>query len=187
MADKKSGVDSLIDALKASGAPVDEKVTEQKDNSSASSSAKTSSSNSGNAQQEQAASGSLGDIPKAILDLPVMDRFKNMKKKGKIITTIVVILILGIAYWWFHPPINIQSEETWLIFLILFMLPLFLFWRSRRFKYMPADAEKKNRDKKKTEKAKQASSNAKAKDEKLSKDILTDENEKKGKFYKRLC
>ena len=32
------------------------------------------------------------------------------------------------------------------------MLPLFLFWRSRRFKYMPADAEKKKREKKKTEK-----------------------------------
>lgn len=97
MAEKKSGVDSLIDALKASGAPVDEKVGEQKANNTASST-KTSSSNSGNAQQEQATPGSLGDIPKAILDLPVMERFKNMKKKGKIITTIVVILILGIAY-----------------------------------------------------------------------------------------
>lgn len=67
------------------------------------------------------------------------------------------------------------------------MLPLFLFWRSRRFKYMPAEEEKKLRDKKKTANAKQASSNAKKEDEKLSKDILTDENEKKGKFYKRLC
>ena len=66
------------------------------------------------------------------------------------------------------------------------MLPLFLFWRSRRFKFMPADAEKKKRDKKKTEKAKAASS-AKKEDEKLSKEILTDENEKKGTFYKRLC
>lgn len=66
------------------------------------------------------------------------------------------------------------------------MLPLFLFWRSRRFKYMPADVEKEKRDKKKTSKAKAASS-AKKEDEKLSKEILTDENEKKGIFYKRLC
>lgn len=184
MAEKKSGVDSLIDALKASGAPVDESTTGKADEkkTEASSSQNTNTAN----EQASGSMGGLGDIPKAILEMPFMERFKNMKKKGKIITTIVVIVILGIAYWWFHPPINIQSEETWLIFLILFMLPLFLFFRSRRYKFMPADAEKEKRDKKKTEKAKAASS-AKAEDEKLSKEILTDENEKKGKMYKRLC
>ena len=102
MADKKSGVDSLIDALKASGAPVDEKGGAASSSSSTSSksdsNAKQSSSTSNANQQEQAQTGGLSDIPKAILDLPVMERFKNMKKKGKIITAIVVILILGIAY-----------------------------------------------------------------------------------------
>ena len=100
MAEKKSGVDSLIDALKASGAPVDEKggASSSSTSSKSNSTAKQSSSTSNANQQEQAQTGGLSDIPKAILDLPVMERFKNMKKKGKIITAIVVILILGIAY-----------------------------------------------------------------------------------------
>lgn len=100
MAEKKSGVDSLIDALKASGAPVDEKVEGQKASASSDSTTKNQNATTNNqsTQQEQSSTGGLGDIPKAILDLPIMDRFKNMKKKGKIITTIVVILLLGIAY-----------------------------------------------------------------------------------------
>ena len=99
MAEKKSGVDSLIDALKASGAPVDDKGAQDSSSSSkASSGAKQSTSSSKAQQEEQPQPGGLGDIPKAILDMPFMERFKNMNKKGKIITTIVVILILGIAY-----------------------------------------------------------------------------------------
>lgn len=97
MAEKKSGVDSLIDALKASGAPVDEKVGGNQESESKNASASGDATKK-TAEQQQPQSGGLGDIPKAILDLPIMDRFKNMKKKGKIITTIVVILILGIAY-----------------------------------------------------------------------------------------
>lgn len=97
MAEKKSGVDSLIDALKASGAPVDDKGQAS---SSAKSDTKASEAkgSSKQAQEEQPQVGGLGDIPKAILDMPFMERFKNMNKKGKIITAIVVILILGIAY-----------------------------------------------------------------------------------------
>ena len=99
MAEKKSGVDSLIDALKASGAPVDDKGAAASSSSSKTSSgANQSASSSKTQQEEQPQTGNLSDIPKAILDMPFMERFKNMKKKGKIITTIVVILILGIAY-----------------------------------------------------------------------------------------
>ena len=97
MAEKKSGVDSLIDALKASGAPVDDKGASTS-SSKTSSGAKQTASSSKAQQEEQPQPGGLGDIPKAILDMPFMERFKNMNKKGKIITTIVVILILGIAY-----------------------------------------------------------------------------------------
>ena len=99
MAEKKSGVDSLIDALKASGAPVDDKGGAASSSSSkASSNAKQTSSASNAQQEQQPQTGNLSDIPKAILDMPFMERFKNMNKKGKIITAIVVILILGIAY-----------------------------------------------------------------------------------------
>ena len=88
MAEKKSGVDSLIDALKASGAPVDDQSTGN--------AKKTTSSKA--QEPEQPTPGGLGDIPKAILEMPFMERFKNMKKKGKIITAIVVVLILAAAY-----------------------------------------------------------------------------------------
>lgn len=186
MAEKKSGVDSLIDALRASGSPVDNDKTGGSSNNSTGS--KTNSGTNANKNQNQnQGAGGLSDIPKAILDLPIVDRAKNMKKKGKIITTIVIVLVLAAAYWWFHPPINIQSETTWLIFLILFMLPLFLFFRARHKKYEPVGAEKKEAEKKKTENAKAASSNAKKEEEKISKEILSDTNEAKAKKYKRLC
>ena len=92
MAEKKSGVDSLIDALNASGASTGSKINQNA--SSSTSGAKSS--NSKKAEEPQP--GGLGDIPKAILEMPFMERFKNMKKKGKIITAIVVVLILAAAY-----------------------------------------------------------------------------------------
>lgn len=98
MAENKSGVDSLIDALRASGANVDEKMGGNQASSQANSSSTKSSSSSKSSGSGANYTGGLGDIPKAILDLPFMDRFKNMNKKGKIITTIVIICLLGIAY-----------------------------------------------------------------------------------------
>ena len=74
MAEKKSGVDSLIDALRASGASVDKDFGS---NSNTNENSKTQSTTSNNAGQP----GSFGDIPKAILDLPIVERAKNMKKK----------------------------------------------------------------------------------------------------------
>lgn len=94
MAEKKSGVDSLIDALNASGASTGAK-TGQKASSSTSG---AKSSNTKKAEEPQQGPAGLGDIPKAILEMPFMERFKNMKKKGKIITAIVVVLILAAAY-----------------------------------------------------------------------------------------
>lgn len=102
----KSGVDSLLDALRATGANVDEKLNGKPTNqagsssqSSNSSSTKTSSQKSSSGQSQSSGRGSLGDIPKAILDLPVVDRMKHMKTKGKIITAIVIVLLLAAAYW----------------------------------------------------------------------------------------
>ena len=73
MAEKKSGVDSLIDALNASGASTGQKA------SSSTSGAKSSTSKK--AEEPQQAPGGLGDIPKAILEMPFMERFKNMRKR----------------------------------------------------------------------------------------------------------
>lgn len=66
------------------------------------------------------------------------------------------------------------------------MLPLFLFLRSRQKKYDPDGAIKKDRAKRKTAKAKAASSNASKEDEKITSEILTDTNIAKAKKYKKL-
>lgn len=177
MAEQKSGVESLIDALRASGAPVDDSGKKpQGDASAKSSTTSGTNQNSKSAGSSQTQAGGFTDIPKAILDLPVMDKVKNLNKRGRIIAAIVVVIVLAIAYWWFHPPINIQSETTWMIFIILFMLPLFLFFRAKRAKYIT-----KNND----EKKEANTSSADKKD--LKKDIVDSENEKKNKLYKRLC
>ena len=67
------------------------------------------------------------------------------------------------------------------------MLPLFLFLRSRRFKYMPKEEEDELREKRKTAKAKAASSNAKKEDEKIMAEVLSDEKKAKALKYKKLC
>lgn len=189
MDNKKSGVDSLIDALKASGAPVDDKIkTGQKSNNNSKKTSSTSTSSKSTNQNTGANyNGNIGDIPKAIMDLPIVDKAKNMKRKGKIISFIVILIILGIAYWWFHPPINIQSETTWLIFLILFMLPLFLFFRFKKNKYKISDDDKKKSQEKKTQQAKAASSKSEKTDDTISDDILPEKKSSLFKRYKYLC
>ena len=80
MSEKKSGVDSLIDALKASGANVDGSDDKGADSTSSAKNA----SDTGNTNQQQGSGdmGGLGDIPKAILDLPIVEKAKSMSKKG---------------------------------------------------------------------------------------------------------
>lgn len=189
----KSGVESLMDALKATGANVDEKFADKKPADSKKTENKKS--NSANSSSNTSQGGSFSDIPRAIMQSNIAEKAKNMSKKGRIITAIIVVLVLAIAYWWFHPPINIQSETTWLIFLILFMLPLFLFLRSRKNKYTPQGAEKKEAEKKSTEnKTANAKAASKAEDkssenkkENSNTDIAFEANKKKANLYKKLC
>ncbi|MDO5328628.1 MAG: Tat pathway signal sequence [Coriobacteriia bacterium] len=154
----KSGLDSLMDALRASGANVDDKFKDQnKQASSENNTKKQEDTNNGG-------KGNLGDIPKAILQTPVVEKVKNLKTRGRIILAIIILLILAAAYWWFHPPINIHSETTWLIVVILVLLPVFLFFRSRKNKF-----DKKIKDKNDTKK------------------MMKDENAKQAKKYKILA
>ena len=59
------------------------------------------------------------------------DKFSNMGKKAAIISVIVAVIVLAIAYWWFHPPINIHSTDTWAFVAVFILLPTFLIFRSR--------------------------------------------------------
>ena len=82
----------------------------------------------------QGAGGNGGaQIPN--IDLSFMDRFRDFSKKALVLLAIVVVLALAVAYWWFHPPINIHSVDTWTFIAIVILLPSFIFflWKSRGY------------------------------------------------------
>ncbi len=63
------------------------------------------------------------------------DSFGKMSRKAIVISIIVVLAIAAIAYWWFHPPINIHSVDTWLFVSVFILLPLFAVWRAKSRTY----------------------------------------------------
>ncbi|MCL1846389.1 MAG: Tat pathway signal sequence [Coriobacteriia bacterium] len=64
---------------------------------------------------------------------------------------ILILPIIVIAYWWFHPALNIHSVDIWYFFGILVLLPSFLLLRSRSKAYQEGnekfevDAKKSDR------------------------------------------
>ena len=70
------------------------------------------------------------------IDLSFLDAFKGLSKKLLVVLAIVLVLVLLVAYWWFHPPINIHSVDTWTFVAVFVLLPLFLFFtaKSRAYK-----------------------------------------------------
>ena len=46
-----------------------------------------------------------------------------------------MLLIVAAAYWWFHPPINIHSVDTWMFVVVFILLPLFLLWNVKSRTY----------------------------------------------------
>ena len=63
-----------------------------------------------------------------------MDKVGNWSRKMVIIVGIVLLLVLAGAYWWFHPAINIHSIDLWLFVSVFVLLPLWIFFTSRRMK-----------------------------------------------------
>ena len=59
------------------------------------------------------------------------DKFATMGKKATIACAIIAVIVVAVAYWWFHPPINIHSMDTWMFIGIFILLPSFLFFRAR--------------------------------------------------------
>ncbi len=55
----------------------------------------------------------------------------SWSKKKIALAIIIGLVILYCLYWWFHPPISINSKDTWLFVAIFILLPLFLFFRAR--------------------------------------------------------
>jgi hypothetical protein len=52
--------------------------------------------------------------------------FKPLKARTKVIAIVVLVLVIAGCYWFFHPPINLQSVDTWSFITIFILLPIFL-------------------------------------------------------------
>lgn len=116
-----SGIDALMDALKQSGVNVGGFGGSQaSDDADASG-------------DSQGGSGGGGSQPPMHVEIPFADRMAAWGKKALIAAAIIIVLVGLAAYWWFHPPINIHSSDTWMFVAIFILLPLFLvFWGKSR-------------------------------------------------------
>lgn len=117
-----SGIDALLEALRQSGVNTDGVGNAQ---GQASSSAGAGAGSNG---------GGGAEIPH--IDFSFVENFEGPKSKKTIIllAILAIIIVLG-AYWWFHPPINIHSVDTWMFIAIVILLPLFLFFRTKSRTY----------------------------------------------------
>ena len=80
--------------------------------------------------------GSRGHrIPHISFSSDLGDRMATWSKRTLFIAIFLAIVILIAAYWWFHPPISINSVDTWLFVTIFILAPVFLFFRMRSRSY----------------------------------------------------
>ena len=117
-----SGFDALIEALKQSGVNVDGRF--DADHEAPSGGAGRAGGGGGGAQP-----------PHVNVEIPFADRMASWGKRALIVAAIVIIFVGLAAYWWFHPPINIHSTDTWMFVAVFILLPLFLLFWSRSYSY----------------------------------------------------
>ncbi len=123
-----SGLDALLEALKQSGVNVDAGFGGGRTGNS------PSDADAGADGFSAGGNGGGGsEIPHVHMEMPFAERMASWGKKALIIAAILIILIGLGAYWWFHPPINIHSTDTWMFVAIFILLPVFLvFWSKSR-------------------------------------------------------
>lgn len=123
----KSGLDALLEALQSSGMDTDG-IGGDKGASGAASAESSAAGGSG-----KGGSGG-GKVPH--IDLSFLDDVHGPKGKGGWIALIViVVLVLAALYWWFHPPISLNSTGLWFFIGVFICLPSFLFFLHRRQQY----------------------------------------------------
>lgn len=117
-----SSIDALLEALRQSGVNTDG-VGNAQGQASSSAGAGAGSNGGGGAETPH-------------IDFSFVENFEGPKSKKTIIllAILAIIIVLG-AYWWFHPPINIHSVDTWMFIAIVILLPLFLFFRTKSHTY----------------------------------------------------
>ncbi len=124
-----SGIDALIEALRQSGINVDGRFDAD---------AEAPSDGAGRAGR---GGGGGSQPPHVHVEVPFADRMAAWGKKALIIAAIVIVLVGLAAYWWFHPPINIHSTDTWMFVAVFILLPLFLVFWSRSHSYKEGTAK----------------------------------------------
>ena len=69
---------------------------------------------------------------------------KPLSTVQKVIIAIIAVVVVGFAYWWFHPAINIHSVDMWWFLTIVVLLPSFLLLRlfSRKVEHDEKDEMK---------------------------------------------
>lgn len=130
MAEKKpSGVESLLEALRQSGVPINESSPFGGGPEGGSSNGSGAGGGKGGGDGKSPWEGLADQIPFA-------DKMASWGKRALIIMAIVIVIVALLAYWWFHPPISINSTDTWMFVGIFVLLPVFLvFWtRSQSYK-----------------------------------------------------
>ncbi len=125
-----SGFDALLEALRQSGVNVDGGFGGQGGRSPFG----ADSGGDGGGSGRRGGGGSKP--PHVSVEIPFADRMASWGKKALIVLAIVIVIVGLAAYWWFHPPINIHSSDTWTFVAVFVLLPLFLvFWsKSRSYK-----------------------------------------------------
>ena len=123
------GIDALLEALRQSGINVDGRFDAD---------AEAPSDGAGRAGR---GGGGGSQPPHVHVEVPFADRMAAWGKKALIIAVIVIVLVGLAAYWWFHPPINIHSTDTWMFVAVFILLPLFLVFWSRSHSYKEGTAK----------------------------------------------
>ena len=124
-----SGIDALLEALRQSGINADGRFDAD---------AEAPSDGAGRAGR---GGGGGSQPPHVHVEVPFADRMAAWGKKALIIAAIVIVLVGLAAYWWFHPPINIHSTDTWMFVAVFILLPLFLVFWSRSHSYKEGTAK----------------------------------------------
>ena len=124
-----SGIDALLEALRQSGVNVDGRFDADAE------------APSDGAARAGRGGGGGSQPPHVRVEVPFADRMAAWGKKALIIAAIVIVLVGLAAYWWFHPPINIHSTDTWMFVAVFILLPLFLVFWSRSHSYKEGTAK----------------------------------------------
>lgn len=133
MPNKKSGLDMLLDALAQSNVKIGEEFGRSPSDSSRDSNSHDSSTSQGGSEHSHSGGGFGGHGGNGGGRSNILNVSFNGPKtnKGKIGLIVALVLILGAAYWWFHPALSIHSVDVWMFILVFVALPLWLFFSSR--------------------------------------------------------